>query len=125
MADTPQGISSSPYRGEDRRRIAGPVQPPYGRPYVLGVVVVLALWLTFSFVVDLSPAWDAPARERIRLLQVASFVVASAVAGLAFSRWYLTSDAPTMWIAVALTIWGTARLLAVELVPVIFDNGTV
>ncbi len=53
------------------------------------------------------------------MLQVASFVAAIAVGGLAFSRWYLTSDAPALWIAVALMLYGVCRLLLAELLPVV------
>lgn len=56
------------------------------------------------------------------MLQVASFMVAIAVGGLAFSRWYLTSDAPALWISVALLVYGLARLLVAELLPLVVQG---
>ncbi len=57
MAATPVGTSLTPYRGEDRRRVAGPVQSPYGRPFLLAALLVVLTWVALTFVVDFTPGW--------------------------------------------------------------------
>ncbi len=121
MAAVPTGDRLGPYRGEDRRRVAGPVQSPFGRPWVMAVLLILATWAYLSFAMRISVDWADPAETVIQMLQVASFVVAIAVGGLAFSRWYLTSDAPALWIGVALLLYGAARLLGAELLPLVLQ----
>lgn len=116
MAALPSGGTPF-YRGEDRRRIAGPVQSPFGRPYFMAVTFVLLCWAAVTFVMSIPPPWVEQSRELAKLLQVGSFVVAVALGGIAFSRWYLTSDAPALWIGVALSVYGGIRLLVAELLP--------
>ena len=119
MSVTPVGNPPAPYRGEDRRRVAGPVQSPYGRPYVLAALLAVLTWAALTFVLDIPTEWAGAARELVHLLQVASFVIVAAVGGLGFSRWFLTSDAPALWIAVALGTWAIFRLLVAELLPIV------
>ena len=122
MAGMPLGDARAPYQGEDRRRIAGPVQSPFGRPYVMAILLLLLTWGALTFVLKLSGTWVVGAQELMQMLQVASFVVAVAVAGLAFSRWYLTSDAPALWIGVALMVYGVGRLFVSELLPLVLPD---
>ena len=110
------------YRGEDRRRVAGPVQSPIGRPYVLAVLVVVLTGVAATLTLQVPVHWVPEARELIQVLQVASLMVAVAVGGLAVSRWYLTSDAPALWIGVALLFYGIARLGIAELSPLVVSE---
>ena len=125
MAAVPTGTPTGPYKGEDRRRVAGPVQSPFGRPYVLAVLLVALTAGALTSLLGIGAGWVEPARETIQLLQVASFMVAIAVGGLAFSRWYLTSDAPALWISVALLLYGLARLFMAELLPLVVNGSEV
>ena len=107
-----------PYKGEDRRRIAAPVQSPFGRPYFLALTLVGMTAVLLIFVVKV-PVLRQPQMEQLRpLLQVASFMVALTVGGLAIGRWYLTSDAPALWIGFALLFFGIVRLAAAEIAPI-------
>ena len=110
------------YRGEDRRRIAGPVQSPFGRPYLLAVGLTIALAVQVIFFTQLSGGSVGPVRMLLPLLQVASFTVAMAVSAIAFSRWYLTGDAPALWLAIALALYGTFRLGISELLPFVLPD---
>ena len=120
----PLRAARAPYRGEDRRRVAGPVKSPFGRPYVLAVLLLLIVWAAVTWVLVVPAGWTDSARIVISMLQVASVVVAIAVGGLAFSRWFLTSDAPALWIGVGFTVFGFARLLLSELVPTIAGDAS-
>ena len=124
MAALPSG-GNPLYRGEDRRRVAGPVQSPLGRPYFMAVAFVLLCWGAVTFDMSISSAWAGQSRELVTLLQVGSFLVAIALAGIAFSRWYLTSDAPALWIGMALSVFGVVRLLVAELLPHVMMDPTV
>lgn len=113
------------YRGEDRRRIAGPVQSPFGRPYVMAVAFVLLCAAAVTLDLTVSSDWIRQSREIATLLQVASFMVAIALGGIAISRWYLTSDAPALWIGIALLVYGIVRLFVAELLPHVMMDDTV
>ena len=115
---------AAPYRGEDRRRIAGPLESPFGRPYLLAAIVIVLIAAGLVFGLQVATPWVPSVRRLAGLLQAASLVVAIAVAGLAFTRWFLTSDAPALWIGVALTLYGTLRLGVAELVPMIVPSLT-
>jgi signal transduction histidine kinase len=116
------GPGPAPYRGEDRRRIAGPVESPFGRPFLLAVVLVIALFMIGAFVLQVSSTWEQQARQLIQMLQTASFLVAIAVAAIAVSRWYLTSDAPALWIGVAFALYAVVRLGVAELLPLVMTG---
>jgi signal transduction histidine kinase len=98
------------------------VQSPFGRPYLLGIAVTVALAVQVIFFTQLSGGSVTPVRVLLPLIQVASFTVALAVSAIAFSRWYLTGDAPAVWIATALAIYGTFRLAISELLPIVLPN---
>ena len=117
MASPLPGVAPATYRGEDRRRVAGPVRAPVGRTYVVAGLAVLGLWAVVTYGLPATSEWSPEVRELIHALQVASLMVALAVGALALSRWYLTSDAPALWIGVALILYGAVRLGAVELAP--------
>ena len=120
MAAAPSGASDpSSYRGEDRRRVAGPVQPPLGRTYVLAAIALLCLWGVVTFGLTLPGGWSEQGQVIIQLLQVAEVMVAVAIGALALSRWYLTGDVPALWIGVALLLFGVVRLGVVELLPLV------
>jgi two-component system, OmpR family, sensor kinase len=119
-----RGSDSAPYRGEDRRRVAGPVQSPSGRPFLLAFLLACVLFALMSFVADVPMGWRVQAGELVQVLQVASFMIAAAVAVLAISRWYLTSDAPALWIGVAFALYGVARLGVAELLPLVVTGDT-
>lgn len=97
--------------------MAGPVKSPFGRPWTLAVLFVLLASAGLTVILQVPPDWVPAVRQIVPMLQSASFVVVIAVGGLALSRWYLTSDAPSLWIGVALMIYGVARLLTAELLP--------
>ena len=101
------------------------MQSPFGRPYALALLLVGVCGIVMSFGIVVSPGWIDQARELMQLLQVASLMVAIAVGGLAVSRWYLTSDAPALWIGIALLLYGVVRLGAAELAPLVIPGDEV
>jgi signal transduction histidine kinase len=111
--------SGAGYRGEDRRRVAGPVKSPFGRLYWLALGMIALLAVQAIFFTHLASSAVAPVGMLVPLLQVASFTVALALSAMAFSRWYLTGDAPALWVGVALTIYGAFRLAVAELLPIV------
>lgn len=99
--------------------MAGPVRPPVGRTFVMAVVLLTVAWFLVTFVLQVRGNWQEQAQVVIVQLQVASLLVALAVGGGAISRWYLTGDAPALWIGVALSIYGIIRLGMAELLPLV------
>lgn len=124
MPVAPTGpVALDPYHGEDRRRIAGPVPSPFGRPYAAALAAVVVLAVVLVSVEIFSPASADKALRLLQLLQMASLLVAVAVGGLALGRWYLTGDTPALWIGVALLTYGIVRLAVVELTPLVLGTG--
>ncbi|MPZ72837.1 MAG: hypothetical protein GEU74_06325 [Nitriliruptorales bacterium] len=115
-------VPGIPYRGEDRRRIAGPAKSPFGRPYLVAVVVLAATALQVVFFTEVSRSSVESVQMLLPLLQVASLMIALALVAIAFSRWYLTSDAPAVWVAVALLVYAVGGLGAAELIPVVLPQ---
>lgn len=83
----------------------------------MAAALVALLTLAMMVAVEISPQWRQPTQMLVQQLQVASLMVAIAVGGLAISRWYLTSDAPALWVGIALLLYGVIRLGAAELAP--------
>ena len=80
---------------------------------------MVCLWALVTFVLTVPPGWENQLATAIPLLQVASFMVALGIAGLALTRWYLTSDAPALWIGAAVLLFAVSRLATVELLPLV------
>jgi len=123
MATQPTGGPLTPYRGEDRRRVAGPVRAPIGRPYAIAGSVIVVTCVLLVLFLEVGPTWIAEAQLLVLLLQAAAFMLAIAVGFIAISRWYLTSDAPALWIGVAILIYGAVRLGVAELLPAVVPAG--
>ena len=119
MGGKNSGVSASPYRGEDRRRIAVAVRLTWRRHLGAGVAVLLATALLVSVVLPLPPARDADALLLTGMLQMASLVLALGVSAMGLARWRLTGDAASLWISAALLVFAVVRLGLVELLPVV------
>ena len=125
MPVAPTGAGAySPYEGEDRRRIAGPVPSPFGKHYIGAAVLVVALTALFSSAPMVSPAAAEETLRLLQLLQMASFLIAVIVGGLALGRWYLTGDMPALWIGAAMLTYGVGRLAVAELAPMVAGPGS-
>ena len=85
--------------------------------FVVAAIALLCLWIGLTFVVDMQPEWAGQLTRASQLLQVASLMAALGIGALAISRWYLTSDAPSLWIGVAFFLFAVSRLAFVELFP--------
>ena len=91
--------------------------------FAVAAMTLLCLWLVLTFV-EMNPAWAEQLERARQLLQVASLMAALGIGALAISRWYLTSDAPSLWIGVAFLLFAAARLGFVELVPSVVPDAT-
>ncbi len=125
MGGKNSGVSASPYRGEDRRRIAVAVRLTWRRHLGAGVAVLLATALLVSVVLPLPPARDADALLLTGMLQMASLVLALGVSAMGLARWRLTGDAASLWISAALLVFAVVRLGLVELLPVVVAGDVV
>lgn len=100
-------------------------ESPHGRPLVVAGAVVLTTWVALTFLVEVPLRWTISVVKAAELLQMASMMVALAIAAIGVARWRLSGDAPALWVGVASGLYGAVRLGFSGLLPVVVETSAV